>query len=81
MFLNNYDVAAQLSEEDVAGWIRRYDLDADGGLRFGDLVNALQTMTNYQRPEKVAPSRAQLTEISKAREEHEDEMALINSGD
>lgn len=47
VFLHGFECAAELADEDVTSWIRRFDLDADGGLTFGDLVNALQTMTNY----------------------------------
>lgn len=32
--------------------MRRYDSDNDGGLSFTDMVNALQTMTNYQKKEE-----------------------------
>ena len=40
-FLLNFDCAAQLQDEDVRNWIRRFDRDCDGGLLFADLVNAL----------------------------------------
>ena len=48
-FLLNFDVAKEeeVQEQDIEAWIRRYDTDNDGGLSFTDLVNALDTMTNY----------------------------------
>lgn len=52
-FLLNFDFAAKLEGEDIKNWIRRYDRDCDGGLMFSDLVNALQTMTNYKRRDQI----------------------------
>ncbi len=61
MFLKNFECARVLSEEDLAAWIRRFDKNVDGGLTFGDLVGALQTMTNYVRKDGVlSPSKQKL---------------------
>ena len=46
-FLLNFEVAYEVQEDDIKSWIKRYASDNDGGLRFPDLVNAMQTMTNY----------------------------------
>ena len=48
VFLSAFDCAAEIEHNDIVNWIRRFDKDVDGGLKFVDLVNALQTMTNYQ---------------------------------
>lgn len=48
-FLLNFDIAADVEDADIESWIRRFDSDNDGGLRFTDLVSAMQIMTNYQR--------------------------------
>lgn len=47
MFLRQHACASDLDEKDLVMWIRRYDTDVDGALKFIDLVTALQTMTNY----------------------------------
>ena len=47
VFLGHHECASEVTHEDIVAWIRRYDKDVDGGLKFVDLVNALQTMTNY----------------------------------
>jgi hypothetical protein len=50
-----------LGEEDIAAWISRFDKNVDGGLTFGDVVGALQTMTNYVRKDGVlSPSKQKL---------------------
>lgn len=51
VFLSKFDCAAEVEHTDIVNWIRRFDKDVDGGLKFVDLVNALQTMTNYQPKE------------------------------
>ena len=48
LFLRSFECSKSLDESDISCWIARYDRDVDGGLDFVDLVNALQTMTNYQ---------------------------------
>ena len=48
VFLSKFTCAAELEHTDIVNWIRRFDKDVDGGLKFVDLVNALQTLTNYQ---------------------------------
>ena len=48
LFLRRFECSKTLDESDIRAWISRYDRDVDGGLDFVDLVNALQTMTNYQ---------------------------------
>lgn len=47
-FIGKFAHLSDINGEDVDAWIRRYDQDVDGGLQFIDLVNALQTMTNFQ---------------------------------
>ena len=48
LFLRGFECSKALDESDISTWIARFDRDVDGGLDFVDLVNALQTMTNYQ---------------------------------
>ena len=48
VFLSQFACANDVEHEDIQNWVRRYDKDVDGGLKFVDLVNALQTMTNYK---------------------------------
>ena len=48
VFLARFSCAAELEHTDIVNWIRRFDKDVDGGLKFVDLVNAMQTLTNYQ---------------------------------
>ena len=48
LFLRQFECSKELNENDISNWIARYDQDVDGGLGFTDLINALQTMTNYQ---------------------------------
>ena len=65
--MKNFDCGRQLGEEDIAAWISRFDRDVDGGLTFGDLVSALQTMTNYVRKDGVtSPSKQKLTGMPSA---------------
>ena len=45
--MSKFECAQDLDEVDLGNWIKRYDSDADGGLKFVDLINALQTQTNY----------------------------------
>ncbi len=47
LFLRQFECSKELNENDISNWIARYDQDVDGGLGFTDLINALQTMTNY----------------------------------
>lgn len=60
-FLLNFECAANLQDEDIKNWIRRFDRDCDGGLLFADLVTALQTMTNYARRDLGNVSQQQLS--------------------
>ena len=64
VFLSKFACAAEIEHVDIVNWIKRYDKDVDGGLKFVDLVNALQTMTNYQ-PKSVARAN----DISRTQEE------------
>ena len=48
VFLSKFACASEIEHVDIVNWIKRYDKDVDGSLKFVDLVNALQTMTNYQ---------------------------------
>lgn len=41
VFLSSYDCATEVEHTDIVNWIRRFDKDVDGGLKFVDLVNAL----------------------------------------
>ena len=59
-------------------WIRRFDKDVDGGLKFVDLVNALQTMTNYQ-PKNVQRAN-DVTRNEDAAREREMANSHIDSG-
>ena len=52
VFLAEHTCASELHHEDIVNYIRRFDRDVDGGLKFIDLVNALQTMTNFN-PKRV----------------------------
>ena len=47
VFLGKHMCAQDLDHTDISNWIRRFDKDVDGELKFVDLVNAMQTMTNY----------------------------------
>ena len=47
LFLRQFECSKELNESDIGAWIARYDQDVDGGLGFTDLINALQTLTNY----------------------------------
>jgi len=46
-FLKRFPCASVLEEEDIGNWIRRYDKDIDGGLKFTDLCTALSCVMNY----------------------------------
>ena len=48
LFLRKFECSKALDESDISSWISRFDRDVDGGLDFVDVVNAMQTMTNYQ---------------------------------
>jgi len=48
-FLKNFPCAAALDEDDITSWIRRYDKDIDGGLKFTDLCTALSCVMNYNK--------------------------------
>ena len=41
--MQKFECAQDLDEVDLNNWIKRYDTDVDGGLKFVDVVNALQT--------------------------------------
>ena len=57
VFLSQHECAQELEHSDIVNYIKRYDKDVDGGLKFVDLVNALQTMTNYN-PKSVHNANA-----------------------
>lgn len=42
-----------MTEDDISNWIRRFDRDVDGALKFFDFINALQTVTNYKRDTSI----------------------------
>ena len=65
VFLARFSCAAELEHTDIVNWIRRFDKDVDGGLKFVDLVNAMQTLTNYQ-PKTVEKAN----DTSKLQEEY-----------
>ena len=48
-WLQTFDVAAPLNDEDLANWIRRFDCSGNKKLKFGDFCVALTTMCNYDR--------------------------------
>jgi hypothetical protein len=71
MFLLNFDCASELQEFDLQNWVRRYNRNADPGLRYTDMVNCFQTMSPYVRTEDCSDlsssmnsSRSQLKENS-----------------
>ena len=70
VFLSAHDCAAEIEHTDIVNWIRRFDKDVDGGLKFVDLVNALQTMTNYQ-PKTVQMANDITRHENEAREQQE----------
>ena len=47
VFLKNFDFCADLQEEDICNWIRRYDRDVDMRLDFSDFVKAMGPFCNY----------------------------------
>jgi len=58
-FLRGFPCAADLHEDDLSNWIRRFDRDVDGALKFYDFINALQTVTNYKRDKTVVLKETQ----------------------
>lgn len=40
-FIKQFDCATLLEEDDLKNWIRRFDKDVDGGLKFSDFIMAL----------------------------------------
>ena len=79
VFLAAHDCAAEIEHTDIVNWIRRFDKDVDGGLKFVDLVNALQTMTNYQ-PKKVTMANDITRHENEVREHQEMMASHIDSG-
>ncbi len=69
VFLSQHECAVELEHTDIVNYIRRYDKDVDGGLKFVDLVNALQTMTNYH-PKNVESAN----EYARQQEENRKKM-------
>ena len=41
IFLAKHNCAQEVEHTDIENWIRRFDKDVDGSLKFVDLVNAL----------------------------------------
>jgi hypothetical protein len=48
-FLLDFDFAADVDDDDLDCWVRRFDKDNDKGLSFSELVTSLEIMTNYKR--------------------------------
>jgi len=48
-FLLNFNCASEVQQADIENWIRRYDKGCDRGLKFSDLITALETQTPYIR--------------------------------
>ena len=74
VFLSHHECAAEVEYTDIINWIRRFDKDVDGGLQFVDLVNALQTMTNYQ-PKNVQRANQTVKNEADAKEQYETMLA------
>ena len=72
VFLSKFACASEIEHVDIVNWIKRYDKDVDGGLKFVDLVNALQTMTNYQ-PKSVQRAN----DLSRTQEEERERMEAL----
>lgn len=47
VFSKNFDFCADLMEEDMQNWIRRYDRDVDFHLSYADFVKALGPYCQY----------------------------------
>ena len=47
VFLKGFDFAADLEEEDIHNWIRRYDRDVDMKQDFSDFVKAMAPYCQY----------------------------------
>lgn len=47
VFLRNFENCANLMEEDLQNWIRRYDRDVDMKLSYADFVKALSPYCQY----------------------------------
>jgi len=48
LFMARFPSSQDVDEMDLTNWITRYDKDVDGGLKFTDLVETFQTLSNYQ---------------------------------
>ena len=72
VFLAQHDCACEIEHTDITTWIRRFDKDVDGGLKFVDLVTAMQTMTNYN-PKNVQRAN----DMSRQDEQNREEMYNI----
>lgn len=69
IFLAKFECSSELEHSDITNWIKRFDRDVDGGLNFVDVVNALQTLTNY------APKRVdKANDISRLQNEQREEL-------
>lgn len=47
VYLKNFDFCADLMEEDIQNWIRRYDRDVDLKLSYADFVKSLGPYCQY----------------------------------
>jgi len=67
VFFRGFDFCADLEEEDLLNWIRRYDRDVDNRLDFADFVTSLGPYCQYTQ-------KAKETEADKKATIVEDEM-------
>jgi Ca2+-binding EF-hand superfamily protein len=77
VFMRNFDFCADLEEEDLQNWIRRYDRDVDSRLDFADFVKAMGPYCQYtQKAEDIqnSPPKKHEDDI-----EPEDQMSMTSA--
>lgn len=53
MFLRQFDLSANITDDDLKIWVQRFDSDGDNALSFSDFNTALETMCNYNRQKVI----------------------------
>ena len=72
VYLKNFDFCADLQEEDIHNWIRKYDRDVDMRLDFSDFVKAMGPFCNYNRKAKG---------VEETKQEQVDQSIMMRSED
>lgn len=80
VFFRGFDFCADIEEEDILNWIRRYDRDVDMKLDFADFVRSVAPFCQYnQKAQDIKEDEKSKKEKSLIEPEDMEQMSLEES--